>query len=159
VLLSSVLSALLALALGVAVVFAVWPALTDAPWEASPNGTEASDDELRLLRCEEALDLRQQVIQRLPAEKEPAPDAGWLAFAIADAERSGYSREQVLDAWLDMQNILSAGRSGPELPTVSEANKDIIGILARHAPQQRTPTPTELESRLTQAAGEIDRYC
>ena len=83
------LLAALAVTFAVAVtasVFAIWPAVADAPWEDEAPGATEPVDRTRELRCEGALRLREQTMAQA-GEWSDTRLRGYLADAEREIDR------------------------------------------------------------------------
>lgn len=141
---------------GAGLTILLWSLLATAPWEDSRAGTSSPDTPaapVLQLRCEEALDLRQEALRQLPDERRG--DSGPSALEIANAlEAEGITVEQFLEVYphpvLDWAN-------DPTWQPSNDFERSLVRVAERL--KRPTPVPSEAERLLEDAEREIELFC
>ncbi len=131
------LAATLAIAITASVV-AIWASVANAPWEDAVPTPAPTVDASALLRCQEALDLRQEASARVAGE----------------LEAQGEARSENLFALAETGILLRERELGRRLNT--DERIELLTQITRALPATE---PVLAEQQIEMAEREIDRYC
>ena len=122
-------------------VFAIWPVVADAPWENNPTPIPTVN-QAALLRCQGAIDLRQEASARVQGELDK------------QAEDRGEELLSIIEFTITLEEI-RLGR-----PLTAAERRDLVLAGMEGAPALIGEREHVLaEEQIAQAEREIDRYC